>query len=152
MATLGTFSPLTPLTAAELNAIGTYTAYTPTWTNLTVGNATQTFAYAQLNDMVHVFGRITLGSTSVVGTNPTMTLPVNRDSAYLAVIGTGTLQDVGTGTYLMYPLSNAAGSVIIFRADHTVGSTVIEGSVAANSPFVWTTGDVMQVNFWYRSA
>ena len=40
------------LTAANLNAIGDWTAWTPTWTNLTIGNGTVTAVYAEVNEIV----------------------------------------------------------------------------------------------------
>ena len=131
---------------------GAYTSYTPTWTGLTVGNGTSSFAYSQINKMVHVFGRFVFGSTSAVTGVMLMTLPVDRINADLAVLGTATMQDSGTGTYMGYPLSNTVGGVYIFRADHTVGATVVEGNTSATVPFTWTTNDAIQVNLWYRSA
>lgn len=152
MATLGTFSPLTPLTAAELNAIGAYTAYTPTWSfGVVVGNGTNDFAYAQLNDMVHVFGRFVLGSTSAVNGLPTMSLPVNRLNNQLACIGTGSFQDVGSATYMCYPLSNVVNTVLLFSLDTSIAAGR-EISPNATAPFTWTNGDIIQVNLWYRSA
>jgi hypothetical protein len=40
----------------------------------------------------------------------------------------------------------------LFRADHTVGSTVIEGGITATSPMTWTTNDFIYVNLTYRAA
>ena len=41
------------LTAAQLNAIGDYTAFTPTWSNVTPGgSATNAGFYAEVNECV----------------------------------------------------------------------------------------------------
>lgn len=152
MATLGTFTAGQVLTAAELNAIGTYTAYTPTFTGLTVGNATLGFSYTQINKMVHVVGVMYFGSTTSISSTPTMSLPVNRYSSDLETLGTGYFGDTGTGTYMMFPLSQSVNGVILFGADHTVGSVVIEGGIGATTPFNWTTNDRISVNLTYRAA
>ena len=36
--------------------LGTYTAYTPTYSGFTLGNGTVTAKYCQVNDFVHVIG------------------------------------------------------------------------------------------------
>ena len=40
------------LTAAQLNQIGDFESFTPSWTNVTVGNATQQGKFAQVNEIV----------------------------------------------------------------------------------------------------
>jgi hypothetical protein len=153
MATLGTFTAGQVLTAAELNAIGTWTTYTPTWTHATVGNGTVAFAYTQINKLVHVNGRFTLGSTSSVGNNPIFTLPVARHDTTLELIGTGVLGDAGTAAYMAMPFGAVDNTACyLYRADHTVGSTVLEGGITATSPMTWTTNDFIYVNLTYRAA
>ena len=46
------FSAGAVLTAAQLNQIGDFESWTPTWTNLTVGSATVQAQYAQVNELV----------------------------------------------------------------------------------------------------
>ena len=41
------------LTAAQLNQIGDFESFTPSWTNLTVGDATQQAKFAQVNEIVY---------------------------------------------------------------------------------------------------
>jgi hypothetical protein len=132
--------------------IGTWTTYTPTFTGLTVGNATLGFSYTQINKVVHVVGVMYIGSTTTISSTPIMSLPVNRYSGDLEVLGTGYLGDLGTGTYMMFPLSSTVNGVILFGANHTVGSFVIEGGISATAPFTWTTNDRISVNLTYRAA
>lgn len=152
MTALGDFSSGDVLTAADLNAIGTWTTYTPSFSGLTVGNATLTFSYTQINKLVHVVGRMYLGSTSSVTSTPIMSLPVSRYTSDLECIGTGYLGDTGTGTYMMFPISTTSTTTYLFEANHTVGTAIIEGVVNATTPFTWTTGDRISVNFTYRAA
>jgi hypothetical protein len=137
----------------KLANIGTWTAYTPTFTNLTVGNGTVAFVYTQINKLVHVNGTFTLGSTSSVGNNPIFTLPVARHTTANELIGTGLLGDSGTGNYMAMPFGTSTNiDCYLFRADHTVGSTVLEGGITATSPMTWTTNDFIYVNLTYRAA
>jgi len=92
-------STSTPLSAANFNAmelgiqdlsdaLGTgtaWTSYTPTTTNITVGNGTVTAAYARYGKTI--FGRFnfTLGSTSAMGTDPKfLALPDSEKASRMA--------------------------------------------------------------------
>lgn len=54
----------------------TWTSWTPTWVNLTVGNGTNSFKYTRVGNTILFKGLFTLGGTSSIGTGPTFTLPV----------------------------------------------------------------------------
>ena len=61
-------------TAAIMNSIGAaFETYTPTWTGITVGNATQSFRYGRINKLVYGFGTFTFGTTSSITGAVTMT-------------------------------------------------------------------------------
>ena len=45
------FSAGAVLTAAQLNQIADFETFTPSWTNITVGNATNSGVYAQVNEL-----------------------------------------------------------------------------------------------------
>ena len=68
------------LTSGDLNtAGGSWTTFTPTWTNFTLGNGTvDRAAYEQIGRSVDVYVRVTLGSTSSVTGAITLTLPVTE--------------------------------------------------------------------------
>jgi hypothetical protein len=153
MTALGDFTAGDVLQASDLNAIGAWTSFTPTFdAGLTLGNAAVNFAYTEVNKIVHVQGLLTFGSTTSLAYTPTMTLPVDRPNTGLQVLGTGYLGDTGTGTYMMFPLSVAYNSVILFGANHTVGSFIIEGGISSSTPFTWTTGDRIAINLSYEAA
>jgi len=153
MTALGDFTSGDVLTAADLNAIGTWTAFTPTWGGLTVGNGVQGFTYSQINKIVFVTGSFIFGSTTSVSSTPFFDLPVARHTTATEIIGTAILRDLGTAAYLSIPLAESTNTrCFLFRADHTVGSTVLEGVVGATTPFTWTTNDYIQINLTYRAA
>ena len=68
----------TASTGLAWSSLGTYTSWTPTLTNITIGNGTVTAAYVQIGKHIHAQIRITLGSTSTVGGNPGFSLPVTK--------------------------------------------------------------------------
>lgn len=57
-----------------------WASWSPTWANFTVGNATTDYKYIQIGKTVFFRVQVTLGSTSVMGSNPTFTLPVTSIS------------------------------------------------------------------------
>lgn len=152
MATPFNFTAGQILTAAQLNSIGSYTAYTPTWSGLTVGNGTSSFVYAAVNKIVHVFGTFTFGTTSsITSAAPSMTLPLNRAVIDIPTMGTGNYADAGVATYLAYPISVAANTVQFFAANAS-GTYIYETGISATVPFTWGNGDRIMVNLIYREA
>jgi hypothetical protein len=136
--------------------IGTYTAYTPTFTNLTVGNGVLSSAYCRVNDFVHVYGRLTLGSTSAITGTVLATFPVNVNGALTndaAIYGIAQFRDLSTNA--IYPgVVCFAGNSTVFalRAQLANGTYLTQVAAATTSPFTWATGDFMAWNLYYRAA
>lgn len=137
MATFGTFTTGQILTAAELNAAGTWVSFTPTWTNLTAGNGISEFKYSIFNKILWVRGTFTLGTTSAVGTTPSITIPLTKTTVG-ASQGIAELVDSGTvytGTVV------AAGTQIYVFSEYSGGTWSARGTVTAGGPFTWGNGD-----------
>lgn len=140
--------------SAWLNVDTKFTTFTPTWTNLTVGNGTQVGQYVQIGKFVYVEGQITLGSTSSVSTNPTLTYPITIAS------GSGSRPDPipfftyygDTGTAAYYGISQAGGTGLILYGMNVAGTYPTLVSVTATAPFTWTTNDVISYSFTYEAA
>ena len=62
------------LTAAQLNQIGDFESFTPSWTNLTVGDATQQAKFAQVNEIVYFQVEFIAGSSSTFGSEARINL------------------------------------------------------------------------------
>ena len=102
MTALGDFTAGDVLAAADLNAIGTWASFTPSFSNFTLGNGTVDYSrYSRINDVVHVELLVTLGSTSSMSTLPTFTVPVSTSKTQLTV-GVGRAR-VGGSFYWTYP-------------------------------------------------
>jgi hypothetical protein len=137
---------------ASLNGIGSYTAYTPTFTNLTVGNGTSSFAYAQVNKMVHVIGTFTFGTTSAItGLGPGISLPFTRAAATNPILGVGSYSDAAVATYNAFLLSLTTTEVNLF-AHTATGTYVSEVPVNTTVPFIWGNLDIIMINLIYRAA
>jgi hypothetical protein len=130
----------------------TWTAYTPTFTNLTTGNGTIDFRYAQVGKVVFVDGSFTLGSTSSISGYVEMTLPVTANRIKQAAsLGVVTLRDAGTAWYLGYVIDANSATAVEVISINTSATTATLGSLSSSSPFTWTTSDFFTVNFTYEA-
>lgn len=144
---------------ASWNSVGAtdWAAWTPTWQNLTVGNATQTARYSQSGKTVFFWLKLVLGSTSSVGTQPTFTwptaLPASTDAAQSALTKVVYLDasaqivlgatDPRSSTTALTKLNAPSGTVQLQDQDRAVNST---------TPFTWTTSDTIWVMGSYEGA
>lgn len=144
------------LTAASgestgLKWTGSWTSFTPTWTNLTVGNGTSVGKYLKIGKQVTVFYKVTFGSTSSMGTNPRVTLPVNVASGSgefnsLAV----TLQESGVGT--TFGVAGEYANELYIAVLTASGSFVTAGTINSTNPFTWGASDIIIVQATYEVA
>ena len=98
MATFGTFSPLTPLTAAELNATGTWTDYSPTITqNVNVTYNKFYARYTVLNKWVTVTARLAITGAGTGNNVVRVSLPTgyNFHANQPGSVGVGKILDAG---------------------------------------------------------
>lgn len=126
------------------------TSYTPSWTNLTVGNGTATGTYFQVGKIV--FGRVSIvfGSTTSISGAVSFSLPVTASSTTYPTaaspnIGTGTLLDSGTSTI------NAL-AVLATTTTIKVRYGTTQTDLGATAPFTWETNDTIFIQFIYEAA
>lgn len=134
------------LTAAELNAIGESESWTPTFTNLTVGNGTLTAQAIRVNDLYVANFRLVFGSTTSMGTDPRVELPVAAatTSRYLAVGAIFHFFDASTG--VEWQGYGRIYDTLRMRIRYSRQSTDASAGIYANNlspslPFTWTTSD-----------
>ena len=139
---------------AAASAGGTYTAYTPTFTNFTIGNGTINYArYTQIGKFVQAYGKVTLGSTSSMGTNPNMTLPVtaNANTTGGWVLGSLTIGDTGTATYEGYVKASST-TVAQMVVGNVSGTYTTNTAIQATLPMTWASTDTFLWSFIYEAA
>jgi len=152
MTALGDFSSGDVLTAADMNAIGTWSTYTPTLTNFT---GTVDFAvYAVVNKIVIVHASIDLTST-VTGTLE-ISAPVNFSTVGGAGAGQvpigwahGIDSSFGNGRYSMFA---QARSTNVFRFVDTAVDSFSNQLANATQPFTWASGDSIRFTATYKGA
>lgn len=141
----------TVLPASTLNTIGAaWETWTPTWTNLTVGNGTQAFYYARLQKIVFVQGVLTFGTTtSVTGTPIKVNLPITAARANFIVHVY--LEDTGINLFpgVGYPVSATTIDLYTIRTDGVYATAPATSSTA---PFTWGNTDKIWLSYFYEAA
>jgi hypothetical protein len=115
------------------------TTWTPSWSNLTVGNATQTAQYSQTGDLVFAQIRLIWGTTtSISGTVGIGNMPVTGTTA--SVAGSLILKDASS--------TDALGQVTANTASFTL-KTSTGANITSTVPFTWTTSDEILLTATY---
>jgi len=137
--------------AGTLGAIGTWTAFTPTWTNLTIGNGITNMFYCVINDVMHITGTFQLGSTSSVATAPYFTTPGGYTLAG-DTLGQTKMWDITVGVYTGTLETYSPSNLIQPQYINTAGTYATVAPFSATAPFTWTTSDVMYFSITVRVA
>jgi hypothetical protein len=130
------------------------TTHTPTLTNLTLGDGTSAFAYQRVGRTINWRWKFTLGSTSAVGTDPHLTLPVAPAAAYAGQdipLGIASLTDQGTITYTGQVALDSGTSVRV-QVLNTSGTYGGFNSVTATIPHAWASTDAIFAYGSYEAA
>jgi hypothetical protein len=125
---------------------GTWTDFTPTYTDLTVGNGTVTARYSKTGNLVTVYFRFVLGSTSSTGVNPVVILPSPIVPLYRFAM-TGIWFDSGVQAYV--GSFGTDGANVNCEGIGTSGSFAQTG---AGRPFTLGTNDWLQFTGTYEVA
>jgi len=135
------------LTAAQLNSIGEATAFTPSWgAALTVGNATESWHYLQVNEWLYFAGATTLGSTSSVTGFFSFDFPIGTQlTAAFVPAGFADYLSVSTGQVFRGSIDQN-GDNIRFFVNQVSGSNVIKTPTSATLPLSWATGDIIRAS------
>lgn len=123
-------------------------AWTPTYTNLTIGNGTVVARYQQIGKTINFEFYFSMGSTSAMGTTPQITMPVTPK--YYAKTFDMYIQDAGTQFFIgtadtfdskFYP------TVILTNTTYAQVSYL-----SATTPMTWTTSDNFSIRGSYEAA
>ena len=141
------------LTAAQMNGIGETVSFTPTWSGLTPGNGTVTFAtYVRVQNMVFVQVQFVLGSTSAVTGNISFSAPTTAvTSPAQNQLGVVQFADASAAVGYMGTVS-MSGSAIQLIPINASGTYATLTNASATVPFTWATGDVIVMSSTYRAA
>ena len=137
---------------------GAWTSYTPTWTNLTVGNATQDSAFIAAGKLHIVRIFLKFGSTSSISGIPEITLPngVSFSSGYAVttIVGTGGLRDASGGTDYTAILmrSGSTAARLRFLAEQVNATYAAASAISASIPMTWAVDDEISGTFTFEAA
>lgn len=151
------FSSGAILTAAQLNSIGDWQSWTPVWSDLTIGNATNVGFYAEVNEIVYFQLKLVWGSTTNATSYFECEAPVNE------IDDTVTYQSAGGCVFYNVGTALHSGQSIAFKSGSTaylvpwwqgyssgIGTFIYMGNPNASNPFTWTTGDFLYMNGFYK--
>jgi len=137
---------------ADILSNGAWTSYTPTWTNLTVGNATQNSFYTQIGKLVVVRVQLTFGTTTSLTSVIDISLPVtsrsltgNPNLGVARFIDANGAQHCGVIVYI-------SSTAVRFQRQVVSGSNIIADEVSSTAPFTWTSTDQFHGYFSYEAA
>ena len=140
--------------AAAGTAFETYTDFTPTHNNFTLGNGTINYCrYSVSGGLVHYNGKITFGSTTNITGTWELQCPVNLKIRDMGYIGTSFYYDASAGaSYAGFVYGGSGGAVRLSFA-YDIASQSNSGVISSASvPFAWTTNDIITWNVVYQSA
>jgi hypothetical protein len=140
--------------------LGTYQAWTPTYSGFTLGNGTVTANYCRVNNFVHAYANIVLGSTSTVTGSLYVSVPVTVNSSMVStgadgaafILGSASYTDEGTLQNFGWAMSNTGGSLFRLFVDVSNATYSQRLSVNATTPFTWVTGDSFRFSAYYQAA
>lgn len=124
--------------------------YTPTLTNATLGNGTITGIYHRSDGYCDFRVTFTLGSTSTMGTDPAVSLPVATN---LIAENELAIEALDVSPVVRYPghhLAVAGGGTTVTAQALGAGANVFATSITATVPMTWATGDVLYVGGRFR--
>ena len=129
-----------------------FSTFTPTWTNLSIGNGSQTGYYRYSAGKLDVYIDLTFGSTTSISGGVTVLLP-NSETMYSTAIGVRQpfglcefYDDSGALGYEGVVRYNSSTSVALLVRNASA-TYVTSGGLSSTVPFTWAVNDVLQVTY-----
>ena len=145
------------LTAANLNAIGTWdsSSWTTTVTNITVGNGSETALFTRIGDgtdvgLVAYWYELEWGSTTTITGTPYLYFPVQAVNSRQGSMSSFCFfeDDSGADYYgRLFRSSSLRGSLRVFDSSGTYTTAT---NITNTVPFTWATGDRIVASGYYR--
>lgn len=127
-----------------------WTAWVPTWANVTLGNGVVTARYIQIGKLVVGRLELTLGATSAVSGDITFSLPVTNTGA--GPIGRCRAFDLSASALYDATVLIATTTTAVVRVLNSSATYLTIVLASSTIPFTWATGDVISLVFYYEAA
>ena len=139
--------------AFSAGSTSAYASWTPTLTNLSLGNGTMTGRYVQIGKFVNASLKLVFGSTTSVTGTMTFSLPTGASSANTATntfLGNVRILDNGIANYVgMVQLSSSSAVILcVINVNGTYGTPE---NVNATVPFTWGNLDEIEFSMSYEA-
>jgi hypothetical protein len=128
---------------------GGWTTWTPTITNLTLGNGTLTARYQKVANTIHFQFRILFGSTTSVGGDTRFTVPENHDGNFFGNLYSIAWDDSAGKAYPMAAFSFSSADIYL-RAIETNATYAGSQALSSTIPFTWATSDILSCSGFYE--
>lgn len=131
-------------------------SFTPTFTNLTIGNGTISARYKQIGKLVQGRISVVFGSTTSISGDVSFTLPVAATAyagtANVTPIGDAQMYDVSAARLYFGKVSMSSSGLATIRAQAADLPYLYFFLLGAGVPFTWATGDEIGISFEYEAA
>jgi hypothetical protein len=129
-----------------------WTTFTPTFTNLTLGNGTVSNArYLQVGKLVNVHLNIQLGSTSSVSGAFRIELPVTAKNTESWITAAQYQKSGGGGFWVGYGYIFSTAAIQFYVIDASTTDAKFRAT-SSTVPFTWASGDYIDIDFTYGAA
>jgi len=132
-----------------------WTSYTPSWTNLTVGDGTSTGSYVRIGNTVFFKVRFVFGSTSSITGGVSVTIPVTNsvstgvtDPCNIKMI----IRDASPAQNYFGTGRHDSATTIVLSQDIVSGTNIIAAALTSTSPITFTTNDILLLQGFYEVA
>ena len=142
---------VTPKAILDANILSqAWTAWTPSWGNLSVGNGTLVARYTRIGKTVLFEVKLTFGSTTSISGTVTFSFPVTAYFTASLILGACRLSNTGTASTdgKVILSSNTTGTLYVNNTDSAyLGITALSSSV----PHTWAETDVIGFTGFYEA-
>lgn len=138
-----------------------YQSWSPTWTNLTVGNGTLTAKYVKIGKNTKGYLILKFGSTTSISGTVYFTLPaacsssqlLTESSAYIQIGTTRTFDSSVPAAYSGPLLMGNNETTKVLPTMYNASATYVpDGAITSTAPFTWATNDQLTCTFDYEAA
>jgi len=135
----------------------TWQTYTPSLTNITLGNGSLTGCeYFRTGKKCSVKFRLKFGTTTGMGTDPTISLPLTsaalNATANIPILGWGQYFDISGGSPFPCAVEHASTTTATIRAFAANGTFLTPQVITAATPFAFAVNDELAGDFEYDLA
>jgi hypothetical protein len=131
-------------------------SWTPTFANLTIGNGVLNCKYHRAGKKITCRFSLVFGTTTSMGSAPTLTLPFTRatygGTNSLTILGELTLYDLSALQAFAASFLNTTTTTAGIVCWASGAAALYSSPLNSANPFTWATGDELNGEFYYEAA